>query len=485
MKNDGYFSQLNQIGFCWNPALMQELNNYSDQIAWSTQTSDVLQGVIIEKRSNLTIFPIELDLLNTYYEMNLLRPIPQKLTNQLLQDYWKPGLELFKKEGRFYGLPDDISFYGIVVPEDDLNTSKKWDWDVLRELILKYKKESGLAYWSGGMSNNLGFLYSVLGAFGININEPLSKSIHAKEAWLAAYEWLSSIELNWSNFFKDRTPLIELSAYSTKPKLEMGWIKQPANPFKNYAKHHFLKFPDNPIAKTRYDLCMGSCWTSIKNNIPDQTISDLFRIIFDIKNIKKMELESNSYFNMNTSIWKDKTILKKKPLYHHVDFFRNSENLLYLNLNTKHYYDIRSVFHKSLMHESNKNTFFAKLEELVSSGMSFYKENNLQRAITYIKNNYNEISKVKDITSYLDCSERHIQDLFNKKMNCTCWEYLLKVRVDIAMNELSYTSQSLQAISNKIGFKNAITFTRVFKKITGFTPSIYRKTNRIKKWDDT
>lgn len=55
-------------------------------------------------------------------------------------------------------------------------------------------------------------------------------------------------------------------------------------------------------------------------------------------------------------------------------------------------------------------------------------------------------------------------------------QYLTDLRISSAMNDLSNTTENLEAIAQKNGFSNANYFGKVFKKKVGVTPIQYRNT---------
>lgn len=54
------------------------------------------------------------------------------------------------------------------------------------------------------------------------------------------------------------------------------------------------------------------------------------------------------------------------------------------------------------------------------------------------------------------------------------------IRIDRAKELLDFTDKSIAEIAEASGFSNQNYFTRTFKKITGMTPSHYRKTGEHK-----
>ena len=50
----------------------------------------------------------------------------------------------------------------------------------------------------------------------------------------------------------------------------------------------------------------------------------------------------------------------------------------------------------------------------------------------------------------------------------------MKIRMEKALKLLSETEDTVEVISEKVGYMSVKTFRRTFKKIYGFTPSMYR-----------
>lgn len=54
-------------------------------------------------------------------------------------------------------------------------------------------------------------------------------------------------------------------------------------------------------------------------------------------------------------------------------------------------------------------------------------------------------------------------------------DFLVKLRVEKACRLLSASDMAVQDIALQVGYANAISFGRVFKRIMGVTPGDYRK----------
>lgn len=99
----------------------------------------------------------------------------------------------------------------------------------------------------------------------------------------------------------------------------------------------------------------------------------------------------------------------------------------------------------------------------------------------YIDRHYNEHMLIQDIADYLHLNPRYVTAIFKKKFLKTPKQYLTELRIEKAKSFLADTEYPLQIIANAVGLENQFSFSRLFKEMTGLSPSEYRKQfpNRI------
>ena len=92
----------------------------------------------------------------------------------------------------------------------------------------------------------------------------------------------------------------------------------------------------------------------------------------------------------------------------------------------------------------------------------------------YIRSNYTSELSMQDVAKAMNYSEAYFCKLFKQcfKVNFSAW--LNEFRVDKAKEMLRDTRLSVREISLACGYTDANYFARVFKRITGKTPSEYR-----------
>jgi len=80
-----------------------------------------------------------------------------------------------------------------------------------------------------------------------------------------------------------------------------------------------------------------------------------------------------------------------------------------------------------------------------------------------------------EIAEKLNLHQSYVSRLFKKVMKCNFQSYIIRHRIGQAKAMLHHTDFSIMNIANYCGFTRQSYFTRQFKKITGMTPSEYRK----------
>lgn len=99
-------------------------------------------------------------------------------------------------------------------------------------------------------------------------------------------------------------------------------------------------------------------------------------------------------------------------------------------------------------------------------------------AAEYIRNNYTKNITLKDVARLHFINEKYLGYIFAKQMKISFNSYLNNIRLEHAKAMLLNTSESIIAVSLACGYQNVTYFNRVFKKITGKTPSNFRNENK-------
>ena len=95
----------------------------------------------------------------------------------------------------------------------------------------------------------------------------------------------------------------------------------------------------------------------------------------------------------------------------------------------------------------------------------------LQELLSYIDEHYADNITLEYAASRMNFSNSHFSKTFKKLMGINFVTYLNLVRVEQAASQLRNTENKITDIALSCGFNNIRTFNRVFKDITGCTPS--------------
>ncbi|RTE10733.1 response regulator [Paenibacillus whitsoniae] len=147
--------------------------------------------------------------------------------------------------------------------------------------------------------------------------------------------------------------------------------------------------------------------------------------------------------------------------------------------------------------EGIKHIPFSYEEALIASqmkgmaneqGIIFYEQvkhsNNSHQAILkkvtdYIAAHFhNENLDLKEVAETVHITPSYVSTLFKKYNDINFSEYVIRVRMDKAMELLVHTDLKAYEIAESIGYPNTQYFSALFKKYTGLTPMEYRQQHR-------
>ncbi len=100
---------------------------------------------------------------------------------------------------------------------------------------------------------------------------------------------------------------------------------------------------------------------------------------------------------------------------------------------------------------------------------------NINDIIIYLLNHYHEKIYLSIITDEFNINRTSLNESFKKATGHTVMDYLINLRIHLAMSMLKDTALSVSEIMFRVGFVNSSHFIRTFKKITGKSPLEYRK----------
>jgi two-component system, response regulator YesN len=97
----------------------------------------------------------------------------------------------------------------------------------------------------------------------------------------------------------------------------------------------------------------------------------------------------------------------------------------------------------------------------------------------FVSNNLDQTLKLLEISEKFHYNAAYLGRLIKEKTGHNFNDYILKLRMIKAQSLLINSNFQIHKIGNDCGFKDPEQFTKKFKKITGLTPSMYRKQHQI------
>ena len=102
-----------------------------------------------------------------------------------------------------------------------------------------------------------------------------------------------------------------------------------------------------------------------------------------------------------------------------------------------------------------------------------------EKCVKYIEENYMNPIKLDDIANHLGRTGTHAAHTIKAATGLTSVEHLNSIRIKNACAQLAYSSTPLEEVASACGFQDVKYFCRVFKNITGTTPSRYRTSHVV------
>ena len=102
----------------------------------------------------------------------------------------------------------------------------------------------------------------------------------------------------------------------------------------------------------------------------------------------------------------------------------------------------------------------------------------VRRSIEYINANFSGEIRLKDIAAAVGMSMFHLSRTFRASTGVTLHRYLTRARVERVKALLLDSDQSLALIADATGFSDQSHMSKTFKRFTGTTPRLFRRTRR-------
>lgn len=156
--------------------------------------------------------------------------------------------------------------------------------------------------------------------------------------------------------------------------------------------------------------------------------------------------------------------------------FRDQSRLLLL-LAKKIKHEVMSKrMHFDLKLKLLMNEFLIEIERTRSDRST---SDSFEQVESFINENFSEAISLAALASLSGYSYHHFRHMFKMKTGVSPLSYIMYKRIDYAKKLMLSTGMSMSTISQNCGFSNSSQFSTTFHKITGLTPSEYKRKHFI------
>jgi AraC family transcriptional regulator of arabinose operon len=98
----------------------------------------------------------------------------------------------------------------------------------------------------------------------------------------------------------------------------------------------------------------------------------------------------------------------------------------------------------------------------------------VEQAVDYIKKNMKKNIKVNDIASYIGIDRSYLTNVFKSATGLSPQEYIVRCRMEQAEILLKGTQVKISDVACAVGYTDALSFSKMFKKYKGMSPMEFR-----------
>ena len=268
------------------------------------------------------------------------------------------------------------------------------------------------------------------------------------------------------------------------------------------------KISNNPIIKNFYLTAIGHYPKAANHEIERKSGSHQYILLYCTEGIgyiniygERIELIPNTYFiipknvthryrSHETNPWSIFWVHFSGELADHFyERFAQGEkpkaqSLPFVDSRLKQFDQIYAILEHSF-EEKDMEILNIKLLDFISS-IIYYKEVNpgvyntdsISNSIAYMKKNIHKHYVIEDLAGQQNLSVSHYSRSFKQKTGSSPINYFNQLKIQESCQYLYFSDMSIKEICGELGFADQYYFSRLFKLITGSSPSSYKKMHK-------
>ncbi|KRE57550.1 response regulator [Paenibacillus sp. Soil750] len=101
----------------------------------------------------------------------------------------------------------------------------------------------------------------------------------------------------------------------------------------------------------------------------------------------------------------------------------------------------------------------------------------IRKVLTYMQENFASPISTSDMADHVRLSRSYLSDLYSKEMGESLSETLTRIRMEEAKRRLRAGEMKVYEVADAVGFPDAKTFAKTFKRVVGCSPKEFEKPN--------
>jgi two-component system response regulator YesN len=201
-------------------------------------------------------------------------------------------------------------------------------------------------------------------------------------------------------------------------------------------------------------------------------------------------LEIMDYPGLHSIIEDKISTIQKTPFYSPVSIFDLCEAienqivkaLIKIDANEKLIVTIQEEFEVAMdmcLSEETLNREYQKIISECIEQLVLDKKNKSQLPVRvakqYIQDNFEKQLMLEDVALATNLSSAYLSTIFKKELGISFTDYLISCRMEKAKELLKTTDESISIIAEQVGYLDSRYFSKIFFKVVGLKPSVYRK----------
>lgn len=165
-----------------------------------------------------------------------------------------------------------------------------------------------------------------------------------------------------------------------------------------------------------------------------------------------------------------------------------NKNLMRLGVNLEKETELKDLFYKNRVLSPKQYEATLRLLEIFAEELSGVVEEmviqedekeppRIKKAKRYIHDHLDDDLSLDDVANSVNWSAYYFSRMFKKATGLNFVDYVARVRIDQAKKLLLNPHLNVSEIAYEVGFQSITHFNRVFRKLTGTSPTDYRKQN--------